>query len=86
MSGRERINGSLRLRPASSNHKRSRASDDHVGAEVKNLEAFCRSLEANGIALTTPYRKAPGMNNIGTAFIIDPWGVSIELTEGLSGL
>jgi hypothetical protein len=28
-------------------------------------------------------RKRPGLNNIGTALITDPWGVSIELTEGL---
>jgi hypothetical protein len=25
----------------------------------------------------------PGLNDIGTVMIIDPWGVSIELTEGL---
>ena len=59
---------------------------DHVGFEVKNLEAFCRGLEAKGITLTTPYRKTPALNNAGTAMITDPWGVSIELTEGLSGL
>ena len=58
---------------------------DHVGFEVKNLEEFCRKLQAKGIALTTPYRRVPGMNNIGTATITDPWGVSIELTEGLTG-
>lgn len=56
---------------------------DHVGFEVKNLEEFCRKLEAKGIKLTVPYRKLPGLNNIGSAFITDPWGVSIELTEGL---
>ena len=28
---------------------------DHVGFEVKNLEAFCRALEAKGIKLTRPY-------------------------------
>ena len=56
---------------------------DHVGFEVKNLEAFCRKLEAKGISLTVPYRRDPAMNNMGTAFITDPWGVSIELTEGL---
>ena len=40
---------------------------DHVGFEVKNLEAFCKELEAKGITLTRPYRKAtPEMNNIGT--------------------
>jgi len=57
---------------------------DHVGFEVKNLEEFCRQLEAKGIKLTTPYRKAPELNNIGTATVIDPWGTVIELTEGLN--
>jgi catechol 2,3-dioxygenase-like lactoylglutathione lyase family enzyme len=56
---------------------------DHVGFEVKNLEDFCKKLEAKGIALTQPYRKVPELNNIGTAVITDPWGTSIELTEGL---
>jgi len=56
---------------------------DHIGFEVKNLEAFCKQLEAKGIKLTAPYRKAPEMNNIATAMMTDPWGTSIELTEGL---
>ena len=57
---------------------------DHVGFEVKNLEAFCKELEGKGIKLIRPYRKRdPAMNNIATATIVDPWGVSIELTEGL---
>jgi catechol 2,3-dioxygenase-like lactoylglutathione lyase family enzyme len=57
---------------------------DHVGFEVKNLEAFCKELEAKGIKLTRPYKKKDAlMNNIATAMIVDPWGVSIELTEGL---
>ena len=60
---------------------------DHVGFEVKNLEEFCRKLEAKGITLTRPYtRKTAAMNNIATAMIVDPWGVSIELTEGLDKL
>jgi len=56
---------------------------DHVGFEVKNLEAFVKELAAKGITVATPYRKVPGLNNIGTATIVDPWGVSIELTEGM---
>ncbi len=57
---------------------------DHVGFEVKNLEEFCKRLEAKGIRLTRPYtKKTAAMNNIATAMIVDPWGVSIELTEGL---
>jgi catechol 2,3-dioxygenase-like lactoylglutathione lyase family enzyme len=57
---------------------------DHVGFEVKNLEAFCNALEAKGIKAVRPYKQRDAaMNNIATAAIIDPWGVSIELTEGL---
>jgi catechol 2,3-dioxygenase-like lactoylglutathione lyase family enzyme len=57
---------------------------DHVGFEVKNLEAFCHALEAKGIKVLRPYKKSDAaMNNIATAMIVDPWGVSIELTEGL---
>jgi len=60
---------------------------DHVGFEVKNLEAFCKGLEAKGIKLTRPYtKKTAAMNNIATAMITDPWGVSIELTEGLASI
>src|SRR5579884_1484450 len=60
---------------------------DHVGFEVKNLEAFCQELEAKGIQLVRPYNKRdPAMNNIATAMIADPWGVSIEMTEGLDKL
>jgi len=57
---------------------------DHVGFEVKNLEAFCKKLEGKGIKLVRGYQqKDKAMGNIGTALIADPWGVSIELTEGL---
>lgn len=58
---------------------------DHVGYEVRNLEEFCRSLEAKGIALTTPYRRDAALG-IATASLVDPWGVSIELTEGLRAI
>jgi len=55
---------------------------DHIGFEVKDLEAFTKKLEAEGITLTVPYRKVPALG-IAIAFITDPWGTSIELTEGL---
>lgn len=58
---------------------------DHVGFEVRNLEAFSRGLEAKGITLTTPYRRDPALNNIGAVTLTDPWGTVIELTEGLDG-
>jgi catechol 2,3-dioxygenase-like lactoylglutathione lyase family enzyme len=56
---------------------------DHVGFEVRNLEAFCRELEEKGIELVQPYRKS---GEIATAMIVDPWGTRIELTEGLRAL
>ena len=39
-------------------------------------------LEAGGIKLDVPYRKVPSLG-IALAFITDPQGVYIELTEGL---
>jgi catechol 2,3-dioxygenase-like lactoylglutathione lyase family enzyme len=58
---------------------------DHVGFEVKNLEAFCKQLEADGIKLAVPYRQVPALG-ISIAFLTDPWGTYIELTEGLNKL
>lgn len=58
---------------------------DHIGFEVKNLEAFCRQLEATGITLDRPYTKVPALG-IAIAFLTDPWGTYIELTEGLNAV
>jgi catechol 2,3-dioxygenase-like lactoylglutathione lyase family enzyme len=55
---------------------------DHVGFEVKNLEEFTKKLEGMGIKLERPYTKVAALN-IAIAFIKDPWGTYIELTEGL---
>ena len=57
---------------------------DHIGFEVENLEAFCRRLEAEGIKFDRPYAKAA--SGVGVAFLTDPWGTYIELTEGLRDL
>lgn len=54
---------------------------DHIGFEVANLEAFCRALEAEGIEFDRPYTRLP--SGLGLAFLTDPWGTYIELTEGL---
>jgi catechol 2,3-dioxygenase-like lactoylglutathione lyase family enzyme len=55
---------------------------DHIGFEVKDLEAFCKKLEADGIKLAVPYRKVPALG-LAIAFMTDPWGTYIEMTEGL---
>ena len=58
---------------------------DHIGFEVKNLEAFTKKLESDGITLTVPYRTVPALG-IAIAFLNDPWGTNIELTEGLAAI
>ncbi len=57
---------------------------DHIGFEVKNLQDFCKKLQANGIKLTTPYENLAC--GVATDGLRDPWGVSIELSEGLDDL
>ena len=56
---------------------------DHIGFEVKNLEAFTKGLEAQGIQLEAPIREVPN-TKVKIAFINDPWGTRIELTQGLA--
>ncbi len=58
---------------------------DHIGFEIQNLEAFTKKLEADGIPLTVTYRKIDALG-LAIAFIKDPWGTNIELTEGLVAL
>lgn len=55
---------------------------DHIGFEVDNLEAFCEQLAAKGVECTAPYRELedPGL---AVAFLTDPAGGIIGLTEGL---
>jgi predicted enzyme related to lactoylglutathione lyase len=55
---------------------------DHFGFEVKNLKAFCKNLQANGVKLDQPYTKQP--SGLTTAYLTDPWGNYLELTAGLS--
>jgi catechol 2,3-dioxygenase-like lactoylglutathione lyase family enzyme len=56
---------------------------DHLGFEVKNLEAFCKTLESKGVKLTAPYSKTRH-KSFASAELVDPWGITIELTEGLN--
>ncbi len=58
---------------------------DHIGFEVHDLEAFTHQLELNGLKLAVPYRQVPSLG-IAIAFVRDPWGTYIELTEGLDRL
>jgi lactoylglutathione lyase len=57
---------------------------DHIGFEVRNLEAFCKQLSADGVQFEMPYRDIPAIG-LKIAFLADPEGTRIELTEGLAG-
>ena len=56
---------------------------DHFGLEVKGLEALYKKLEAEGVKVDTAVHTKPG-TKIKSAFITDPVGARIELTEGLA--
>jgi catechol 2,3-dioxygenase-like lactoylglutathione lyase family enzyme len=56
---------------------------DHIGFEIAGLEAFCKKLAESGVKLDTPYRAMPQLG-LSLAFLTDPWGTRIELTEGLA--
>lgn len=58
---------------------------DHIGFEVTRLEEFCKKLESEGVKFDVPFRSAPQIG-LSIAFLTDPWGVYIELTEGLPNL
>jgi len=57
-------------------------SVDHVGFEIQNLEAFCESLEAAGIEFDQPFRRVSP--TFAVAILTDPWGTTLELSEGLT--
>ena len=56
---------------------------DRIGLEVRGLEAFSKKLEDAGVKFQSPYRKAGNMN-AAFAVLEDPWGTTIELSEGLA--
>jgi catechol 2,3-dioxygenase-like lactoylglutathione lyase family enzyme len=56
---------------------------DHIGFEVKDIKAFCAKLEADGIQLDRAVTELPDLG-LTVAFLTDPWGTRIELTQGLT--
>jgi catechol 2,3-dioxygenase-like lactoylglutathione lyase family enzyme len=54
---------------------------DHIGFEIKDLAGFVKQLEAKGIKFDVAYREVPSIG-LKIAYITDPSGVYIELTEG----
>ena len=56
---------------------------DHIGFEVKSLDEFAKKFEASGMKFDSPPRQLPN-SQIKVAFLTDPWGTYIELTENLA--
>jgi catechol 2,3-dioxygenase-like lactoylglutathione lyase family enzyme len=56
---------------------------DHIGFEIRNLEAFCQQLIGAGVKLDRPYTRLPN-SATAIAFLTDPWGTYVELTENLA--
>lgn len=55
---------------------------DHIGFEVNDLQNFVAELERKGITMDRGYTEVASLG-IAIAFLTDPWGTYIELTEGL---
>lgn len=58
---------------------------DHIGFEVEDLQSFIAEIEAKGVTLDRPYREVPAAG-VAIAFLTDPWGTYVELTEGLDNI
>lgn len=58
---------------------------DHIGFDVKDLEATMKRLTAEGVQVEMPVRDMRQQIGLKIAFVMDPVGTRIELTEGLAG-
>jgi catechol 2,3-dioxygenase-like lactoylglutathione lyase family enzyme len=59
-------------------------SVDHIGFEVRDINEFVKKLGAAGISMETPIHTSANASKLHIAYLMDPWGTYIELTEGLS--
>lgn len=59
---------------------------DHIGFEVKNIEETVKRLQAAGIMIEGGgnIRTSPNASKLHIAFLTDPWGTYIELSQGLT--
>jgi catechol 2,3-dioxygenase-like lactoylglutathione lyase family enzyme len=57
---------------------------DHIGFEVKNLPEFLKRMEAEGVSITQGLTASAFVSTMRVAFIADPWGTKMEITEGIA--
>ena len=58
-------------------------SVDHIGFEVRNIDAFVAKLKAAGLKTDADIRNSTNAAGLRIVFVTDPWGTKIEITEGL---
>jgi catechol 2,3-dioxygenase-like lactoylglutathione lyase family enzyme len=56
---------------------------DHIGFDVKSIDAFSKRLESQGLKFDAAIREVPNTKTR-VAFLTDPWGTYIEITENLA--
>jgi catechol 2,3-dioxygenase-like lactoylglutathione lyase family enzyme len=81
MPGAEEIDFLKAAMPAAGTKGRSL---DHIGFEVKDLAATMKRLEADGVTINMPMRDMTKQIELKIAFVTDPNGAYIEITEGLA--
>lgn len=57
---------------------------DHMGFEVKDIDAFVAKLRAAGIKTDADIRNSSNASGLRIVYVTDPWGTEIEITQGLS--
>jgi catechol 2,3-dioxygenase-like lactoylglutathione lyase family enzyme len=57
---------------------------DHIGFEVKGIDAFVAKLRAAGIRTDGEIRNSANASGLRIVYVTDPWGTEIEITEGLA--
>lgn len=57
---------------------------DHIGFDVKNLPEFLKRMEAEGVSITQGLTPSNFVSTMRVAFIADPWGTKMEITEGMA--
>jgi len=57
---------------------------DHIGFDVKDLPEFLKLMEAEGVTITQGLTPSNFVSTMRVAFIADPWGTKMEITEGIA--
>lgn len=57
---------------------------DHIGFDVQDLPEFLKQAEAKGATITQKLTPSNFSTKMRVAFITDPWGTKMEVTEGLA--